>query len=256
MQNAFSVIWSFRNRINELKRSILTADTTCNKSIEFHLVDAASKEETIKELRALCNSIEERKIRICESSYRSSLSEAWNLGMMTTDCRYVIFASSDVVFIRPGWYDALRDAAMRGLQYVIMGSHSVFLFDKKAIPSMGWFDENFVLGPHFDVDFMIRASEKGVPYENINNDGYFTHVGIPGTYNERIKNPKDNYLPMNDFTNEYVFKEKWKTDWIGWKAAYDAGQDVPNPPTHISQVTRLKPDIDPHPIYTKKYEIS
>ena len=252
MLEHFSVIWSFRNRLDELKRSIFTADNTCDKSVEFHLVDASSQEEVIKDLRAFCNTIE-RKIRISESSYRSSLSEAWNFGMMTTDCRYVIFASSDVIFSKQGWYEALRDAVSTGLQYVIMGSHSVFAFDKKAIPVMGWFDETFALGPHFDVDFMIRASEKGVPYANIGNAEYFTHVGIPGSYLERIKNPLDNYLPMNDFTNEYVFKSKWETSWGGWKSAFEAGQDPPHPPTHISQVKRLKPDIDPHPLYTLKY---
>ena len=253
MVESFAVIWSFRNRLEELKKSLLTADQTCDKSIEFHLVDAASQEDIIKELRLFCNSIKDRKIRICESSYRSSLSEAWNLGMMTTDSRYVIFASSDVIFNQQGWYEALQDAIKSGLQYVIMGGHAVFAFDKKALPIMGWFDEEFVIGPHFDVDFMIRASEKGIPFGNVDNNGYFTHVGIPGSYVERIKNPLENYLPMNDFTNELIFREKWRTDWKGWKAAFEAGQDLPNPPTHISLVKRLKPEIDPHPIYTKKY---
>jgi hypothetical protein len=254
MLDKYSVLWSFRNRFEELKRSLETADATCDKSVEFHLVDAASDEPVIRELRVFCGSLVNRKIRICESSYRSSLSEAWNIGMMTTDARYVIFSSSDVVFTRSGWYGVLKASMESGSMYTIMGSHSVFAFDKKAIPKMGWFDESFVLGPHFDVDFMIRASEKGVSFENIGNDGYFTHVGIPGTYNERIKNPLENYLPMNDFTNERVFKEKWETTWVGWKAAFEAGQDVPHPPTNISQVRRLKPDIDPHPFYTKKYE--
>ena len=254
MRDEASVIWSFRNRLDELKRSLLTADETCNKNVEFHLVDASSEEATIQEVRQFCSSIQGRKIRICESSYRSSLSEAWNLGMMTTDCRYVIFASSDVKFLRAGWYEDLIDILRRGQQYVLMENHSVFGFDKKAIPIMGWFDEQFVIGPHFDVDFMIRASENGVSLSIIGNHGYYTHIGLPGTYMERIKNPLENYLPMNDFTNEYIFKKKWETPWPGWKSAYEAQLgDVPHPPVHINQVRRLEPEIDQHPTYTRKY---
>jgi hypothetical protein len=137
---------------------------------------------------------------------------------------------------------------------VLLQNHSVFGFDKKSIPIMGWFDEQFVIGPHFDVDFMIRASEKGITVANIDNKGYYTHVGLPGTYMERVKNPLENYLPMNDFTNEYVFKDKWRTDWPGWKSAFEAGlNDVPHPPVFINQVSRLKPEIDQHPSYTRKY---
>jgi len=246
-------MWSFRNRLPELKKSITTAHNTCERSAEFHLVDAASEDATLKELRSLCSDFD-RKIRISESSYRSSLSEAWNLGMMMTDCRYVIFASSDVVFLNYGWHSDIMASLRQGYQYVLMESHSVFGFDKKAIPKIGWFDEQFAIGPHFDVDFMIRASETGVSLANIKNNNYFTHIGLPGSYMERIKNPLENYLPMNDFTNEYVFNGKWASSWPGWKSAFEAGlDDVPHPPTNIRQVTRLKPEIDPHPVYTEKY---
>jgi len=254
MIKASSIIWSFRNRLDELKRSIQSADKTCDKSIEFHLVDAASEEKSIQEVRSFCSSIPDRKIRICECSYRSSLSEAWNLAMMTTDCRYAIFSSSDVNFLKAGWHEDIMENMKNGCQYVLIQGHSVFGFDKKAIPLMGWFDEKFVIGPHFDCDFMIRASEKGIRLVNIANQGYYTHVGLPGSYMERIKNPLENYLPMNDFTNEYVFKEKWLSSWPGWKSAFEQNlEDVPHPPTNITQVARLKPEIDQHPSYTKKY---
>jgi hypothetical protein len=100
---------------------------------------------------------------------------------------------------------------------------------------------------------MIRASEKGIPFASIEYEGFFTHEGLAGSYLERMKNPVENYLPMNNFTNDTVFKEKWLTDWPGWKPAFEAGQDPPHPPTHINLVKRLRSDIDPHPYYTKKY---
>lgn len=251
--NDISVMWSFRNRLPELLKSLDTANKTCQPEIEFHLVDAASNDETIRELRSYCNGMD-RKIRVTESSYRTSLSEAWNLGMMLTDRRYIIFASSDVEFIKPGWVESIKSSLDSGNEYILMDNHSVFGFDKKAIPKMGWFDEEFIPGPHFDVDFMIRASERGVKFSTVSNAGFYTHHGIGGTYMERIKNPVENYLPMNDFTNEHVFKAKWQTQWPGWEQAFINGaHDVPHPPTHISQVRRSKPEIDPHPLFTKKY---
>ena len=65
-----TIVWSFRNRLELLKRSIKSADETTPKSVNFCLVDASSNDITIKELRVFCNTIENRKIRICESAYR------------------------------------------------------------------------------------------------------------------------------------------------------------------------------------------
>lgn len=254
MEENYSLIWSFRNRFDDLKRSIITADETCPKSIEFHLVDAASNEDVIQNLRLLCSSIQDRKIRICESSYRTTLTEAWNIGMMTTDCRYAIFVSSDVFFAKDtNWFGAISECAQSGYEYILTGSHAVFLIDKKALPKMGWFDENFVLGPHADVDYMIRASENGVKIIDIGENGWFLHEGLPGSYLERMKNSPDGYLPMNNFTNDYVFKDKWETDWPGWEWAFKKNIDPPHPPTCIGSVTRKINEIDPHPLFTNKY---
>jgi endo-1,4-beta-mannosidase len=87
MDNNITIVWSFRNRFNLLKRSIKSADETTPKNVNFCLVDADSSEETIHELRDFCNQFKDRKIRICESSYRTTLSEAWNLGMMLSSTR-------------------------------------------------------------------------------------------------------------------------------------------------------------------------
>lgn len=252
MRDSVTVIWSFRNRIDVLKRSITTADQTCPKNINFCLVDASSDESTIKELREFCNTIKDRKIRIAESAYRSSLSEAWNLGMMLSDTRYVIFSSSDVEFITPTWFGLLNDAMKQGLEYILLENHAVFGVDKKAIPKMGWFDEGYKVGPHFDVDFMIRASENNVKFGILNNRGYYKHghdeleiekdrVSISDD-DEKVKDR----LPMNDKFNENYFKKKWQSDWEGW-------HNWSHPPTHISQVKRQFPEIDPHPEYTKKF---
>lgn len=250
MTNNFTLVWSFRNRFDILKRSIETADKFLPKDINFCLVDAASSDETIKELRSYCNTITDRKIRITESAYRSSLSEAWNLGMMLSETRYVIFASSDVEFVNGVWFYMLKEAMMtHGLEYLLLENHAVFGFDKKAITKMGWFDEGYQIGAHFDSDFMLRSSEHGIKFGIIPNPGekFYKH-GHDEKEVELERNNKEfeNRLPTNNKFNEEYFKNKWKSDWEGW-------QNWTHPPTHISQVKRNFPEVDPHPMWTKKF---
>jgi glycosyltransferase involved in cell wall biosynthesis len=253
MKEGYTLIWSFRNRFDVLKKSIETADSTTPKDVDFCLVDAASSDETIRSLRELCNSIQGRTIRIAESTYRSGLGEAWNWGMMHTDNRYVIFASSDVEFINPTWFtNLLAHHNKTKSQYILIENHAVFLFDKMAIPKMGWFDEEYKPGPHFDPDFMIRASENGVGLTIIPKAGGYRHIGEQANEMvERSTKEIPDRLPMNDFFNEDYFKSKWQCGWPGWRNHIHS-EHKPHPPTNISQVKRLIPEIDPHPIYTKK----
>jgi hypothetical protein len=251
----FTVSWSFRNRIDIFKKSIESADATCPKGVDFNLIDASSTESTIRELRLFCNSIENRIVRICESSYRTNLSESWNLGMMLTKNRYVIFASSDTMFLKSGWFEMFKKTAIAGGEYILMVNHSLFCIDKKCIPMFGWFDEGFSIGPHFDVDYMIRASENNIQYRNIQNNGYYFHEDDAETIKKRRIGEISDRLPMHDFTNEDIFKDKWETNWCGWRPAINSGASVlPHPPTHISQVKRKIEEIDAHPLYTKKYK--
>lgn len=254
MKEEYTLIWSFRNRFNVLKRSIETADLFTPKNVDFCLVDAASNNDTIIQLREYCNTIKDRTVRICESSYRTSLSEAWNLGMMLTDNRYCIFSSSDVVFLTSNWFPNLKShRESTQSEYVLINNHAVFLIDKKAIPKMGWFDEEFVPGPHFDCDYMIRASENNVKLTIMSNNGFFIHQGENVSESvQRATTEVPDRLPMHDFRNEEHFMSKWSSGWPGWKK-YIYQENKPHPPVHITSAKRLKPEIDPHPGYTKKY---
>ena len=138
MKNSITLIWSFRNRIDVLIRSIQTADATCPKDIPFMLVDADSEENSIKQLREFLNTIIDRKIRVCETDYRTSLSEAWNLGMMLTDSRYVVFSSSDVEFLNGGWHEKIKNGVSNGFEYVLIENHAVFLFDVSMFQPSGF----------------------------------------------------------------------------------------------------------------------
>ena len=126
MTSEYTLIWSFRNRIAELKDSVESADKYTSKDMKFLLIDANSDYYNIKWIHDICNNIKEREIRICETHYRTTLPEAWNLGMMLSDTRYCIFASSDVTFHRYSWYIRL----IGKYDYVLMPNHAVFALDK------------------------------------------------------------------------------------------------------------------------------
>jgi len=254
-QENFTVVWSFRNRIDILTKSILSADKTCPKEVNFCLVDGASDDNTIKQLRLLCNEISARKVRICESAYRTTCQEAWNLGIMLSSGRYVILTSSDCIFLNHGWFEVLKNKMKSGSQYVLIENHSVFCIDKKLVGTIGFFDEAFSHGPHVDVDYMIRTSEQNISVDNIPNRGFYTHKDDIEITKKRLVGEVADRLPMHDFINEDIFNSKWESGWVGWRGAINSGETaLPHPPTHISQVKRKIDELEYHSIYKSRYK--
>ena len=251
-----TICWSFRNRIPELIKSLESADTTCPKNVDFLLIDANSEEKNIKWLKNFVSDLPRyttRGVRICETFYRTTLPEAWNLALMLSDTRYCIFASSDVLFLKQGWFEMFVAHFKNGSEYVLMPNHAVFGLNKSLVAKIGWFDEGFKNGPHFDPDYMIRASEIGIRINSINNNGFYKHEDNEEVTNKRLTGYVENRLPMNDLYNEQYFKSKWQSNWPGWENAPDL-LNLPHPPTNISKVKRLKQEIDPHPLYTERFK--
>ena len=86
----------------------------------------------------------------------------------------------------------------------------------------------------------------------INNDNYYTHSDTDEETIQRTTTEVIDRLPMNDLFNEKYFMSKWSSEWPGWEN-YLNQVHKPHPPTHINQVKRIKKEIDPHPLYTKKF---
>lgn len=253
MNQGHTLVWSFRNRIDVLIKSIESADNYFPKEVNFCLIDAASSEESIRMLRSYLSTIENRIVRVCESAFRTNLSEAWNLGMMLSNTRFVIFSSSDVLFKSPHLFSTMVEVQKQNKsKYLLVENHAVFMIDKKIIPAIGWFDEEFVPGPHFDCDYMIRSSEAGIPVMIMGNADYYEHGDTEEETHLRTTVGIEDRLPMNDYTNDQIFKNKWASGWPGWEP-FKGTSVRPHPPTHITQVTRKKKEIDPHPLFTKKY---
>lgn len=246
-----TVVWSFRNRIVELERSIRTAHHTSPADVAFLLVDGGSSEETIRALRRITSDLLGRTIRVAESHRRTTIVEAWNLGVYLADSPSVVIASADTTFIRGGWIEAFRGAFAAGGRYVLMPNHALFGLTKAAVQRIGFFDEGFVNGPHFDCDYLIRASEAGVAPTWLQDGGFYDHGDPPEITRARLAGEVQDRLTMSDLTNERYFKAKWAGGWPGWEGAPDP-MNLPHPPIRIDQVTRLRPEVDPHPRWRER----
>lgn len=253
--STYTLIWSARNRTPEFNNSLFTADSTFPSEVKFLVVDAASSQEHIESVRCKIDRLNDisctkRNIRLIESPKRITVSQAWNLGMMLADTDFFIFASSDVEFLSDKLFRRFQLEYQRtNSPYILSGNHAVFMLHKSILQKVGWFDESFTLGPHFDTDFMLRAQEAGINVTSIPNEGMYIHGDTPEETILRSTTGLEDRLPMNDFTNDRVFKEKWQTDWPGWEP-YINDVHKPHPPNHISQVKRLVQEINWHPSFS------
>lgn len=246
----YTLIWSTRNRFIEFGTSIDTADYYFPKEVKFLVVDAGSDKSSLLCMRENIDRVSHlRDTRIIESPKRTTLSQAWNLGMMLADTDFFIFASSDVKFMSEKLFKRFQLEYERTKSpYILAGNHAVFMLHKSILNTVGWFDEAYQLGAHFDTDFMLRAQEAGISIGNIPSKGMYLHEDTPEETILRSTSGMPDRLPMNDFTNDKIFKDKWETDWPGWEAYADSASK-PHPPNHISMTKRMREEINWHPGY-------
>ena len=246
MENDATLIWSFRNRLDVLTESILSAHNTSPLWLNFCLVDGGSSNTTIEGLRTVVNKIKSRNIRICESSYRTTCQEAWNLGMGLSDTKYSLITSSDCFFKKSGWVESFSQSFHGGVEYILIENHSLFGIAKTLVGKIGWFDEQFKHGPHVDVDYMIRYSEIGGHVVVKPNSGFYAHDDSPEETKLRLKGEVKDRLNMHDPYNQNYFKDKWECGWTGWTET-----STSHPPTNIKQVERKLEEIDSYPNKTQ-----
>lgn len=248
MNNDFTLVCSYKNRIEQLEDMVDSADRCLPVEVQFLLVDGGSTYKTLRHVSNIRDRFN-RHIRFldCEPN---TLWQAWNYGYIHSSTRYVIYTSSDVVFQNRGILDYFKFRLNEGYQYILAGNHAVFCVDKAALPKMGMWDEEFNNGPHADCDMLIRASEANIKIDYGPNNWY-THGDTPNESKERLSSSVEDRLPMNTLDNEKHFKSKWESNWPGWENAPDP-LNLPHPPTHISQVKRRRMDHCPYPSYVEE----
>lgn len=244
----YTLIWSWKNRLEVFKNSIYTAHFFFPSQVKFLIVDGGSTLENLKELRKFV-SLLDRDIRLVETN-GNTICEAWNLGLSICDTRYAIIASSDVEFTNHGLINQLALVIEEGYRYVLVDNHAVFMMDRAIIPYVGLFDERFDSGPHFDTDYLIRITEAKIKWRCVNNS-FYKHGDSHAETVLRTTTSVADRLPMNTFHNEDFFRSKWDTDWPGWRLYIDQVHK-PHPPISIDQVDRKLNEVNWNPSLVAK----
>ena len=246
----FTLVCSYKNRLETLTNMLWSANSTFYLDTDFLLVDGGSDYDTLEGLRKSCGTME-RNVRFldCEPN---SLWQAWNYGYLHCSTRYVIYASSDVVFHTAGFMEYIMSSLKVGYQYILLGNHAVFCIDRACLPKLGMWDEKFNNGPHADCDYMIRASEAGIKVD-CGPNMWYNHGDTAEESKERLGEGLKDRLPMNDLHNERWFKKKWLSNWPGWEHAPDP-TNLPHPPTSIGQVVRQYRESRSYPFLLDKLE--
>src|SRR5690606_13043148 len=111
----------------------------------------------------------------------------------------LIFASSDVVFKTNYWFTTIDKLLGENFPYILMENHAIFgIYVPKMIQHVGWFDERFPIGPHFDSDYLLRAREAGIEPQIIGINGSFTHGVSEDVAQRRLREEVSGALPMNN----------------------------------------------------------
>jgi len=186
-------------------------------------------------------------VNLIELPNRLCLVKLWNLGYMVTPSRYMMICA-DKITLKPGWLEPLKKM-LEKYEYVIFSSqHNAFCLDKILISKIGWFDERFESGGYEDVDYMLRAQEKGLVLGNIN--GFLQHQLTQKELDEKRKiaisgKPERGKVKSWDLQlNFKIFQKKWKI--------LIPNYDINTVITSIKQVERILPEIDWHPAFTEE----
>lgn len=171
---------------------------------------------------------------------KSSLTELWNMGIMTAPTDWVLLCNDDIIF-KPGWLEYLEEAIASGKYLQInLGHYGAFCIHKSLILKVGWHDERYRGGGYEDIDWQLRLNEAGVKNKVDNSHTFYENK--PG---HDVGHFIDHFKSGSN--------EGWQGEnnqrWIcgKWNRPTPARwNDIPS--------IRAVNNIDWHPSYTKRYE--
>lgn len=160
----------------------------------------------------VCDRHHGKNIRSLLLPTKSSLTELWNMSVITAPSDWVLICNDDVTF-NSGWIEYLNDTIATNKYLMIELFHyGAMCLHKKLILECGWFDEMFPVAGYEDNDAQLRISEAEIKHlidtshDFIRKDG---DVEI-GHYVNHLK-----YVykapGWSGGSNEPWFREKWFT---------------------------------------------
>lgn len=171
---------------------------------------------------------------------KSSLTELWNLGILTAPTDWVLLCNDDIVF-KPGWLEYLEEQIATGkYDQINLGHYGAFCMHKSLVLKIGWHDERYRGGGYEDIDWQLRIAEAGLK-DRVDNSHTF-YKNVPGhdigAFIDHFKDGKN---------------EGWQGEnnqgWICSKWS----RPTPSQWNRIPSVRAVN-NIDWHPSYTKRYE--
>lgn len=161
---------------------------------------------------------------------KSGLAQLWNQCIIRSSTDWVLVCNDDGVF-QAGWLEWLEKQINDKYLQVNLMHYGGFCIHKKMLLLNGWFDEHFFGGGFEDNDWQLRLSESELNelvYDWTCNWTYMHHNKV---------NDNNNWTDQN---NRDWMRMKWgRQDLHAWSR-----------PSY-----RRMPEIDWHPLHTKKYEV-
>lgn len=125
--------------------------------------------------------------------FNPSLSRVWNWAIAQSESEWVMVTNDDIT-LRPGWRKALEDEVSFHPRSLWFGPSRCFLFNKKLLETVGWFDERLTGITYEDLDYIRRMNHAGIVH-NYGMLSFFEHFAVSRkdeTLSDRFNPPAQN----------------------------------------------------------------
>jgi GT2 family glycosyltransferase len=217
------------NRLDLLKR--------CVEHIDYpaHILVINNNSTDHAFIEELSRFAEEANIELLNQQRNLGVAASWNLIIRTglTRGHGLVFIGSNDTFLYPGSLSsAVETERKKGEVILHLCGWNFFLIHKKAIETVGWFDENFYPAYKEDQDYAYRCALAGVTIV----------TGIPGASGEHLGSQTirsdSEYFSLNTNTHFNWNRSHYIAKWGG-----DAGcEEFRTPYNEVDKDLKWWPD--------------
>ena len=143
-------------------------------------------------------------VEVIYSTENLGCTGAWNQGLIRSKTDWVLLCSDDMKF-DDDWFEVLNDILEERpyLEQIHLNAWNAFVFHKKTIVRMGWWDEGYRYYPSMeDDDWYLRTVEElgYSPYGN-----FAPHIPYPQWYVDTVKPHIDNRKRLVDLEDNFTY---------------------------------------------------
>lgn len=161
--------------------------------------------------------------------FNPSLTRVWNWAIAQSESDWVMICSDDIK-LKDGWYDHLQNEMQRNPESLWHGPSRCFIFNKRLLEKVGWFDERLLGITYEDLDYIRRMNHAGVKHL-YGTESCLSEDAVSlkqETFNDRSNHP---YQNREFFISKYGDAESEKFTGI---PQFDTPDFYPNRNVHLS----------------------